>query len=59
MDGYVSISQAAKLMQVSRPTVYRLIEQGKLTVYRKPAHKPRFSPGFIPLAQAEALKPRA
>lgn len=58
MSEYVNIVEAAKILKVSRPTVYQMIAEGRLTVYRKPAYKPKYSPVGIPREQVEALRPR-
>jgi excisionase family DNA binding protein len=55
MEEYVNISQTAKMLRVSRPLVYRLIEEGKLTPYRNPLYRGKGGPVLIPREQVEAL----
>jgi excisionase family DNA binding protein len=40
---YIGISEAARLIGVSRSTIYRLIESKVLTVYRPTPSAPRLS----------------
>ena len=49
-NDFVSISEAARILSVSRPTVYRLIREGQLTAVRYHVYRPR---GPIQLARAE------
>lgn len=53
---FVNIKEAARIMGISRPTVYRMLADGRLTWYRKPAVKR--GPVEIPRAEVEALRPR-
>ncbi len=34
MDEYVTIKEAVEVTKISRATLYRMVEQGKLTIYK-------------------------
>lgn len=52
MNDYVTISQAAEIINVSRSYVYKLIEQGKLAAEKRPIH------GSIRIKREDAVKMR-
>lgn len=54
---FVSISEAARILGVSRPTVYRLIQDGRLTAERYHVYRPR-GPIRLRRAEVEALAAR-
>ena len=39
MDDFVSLTEAARIMGVSRWTIYRLIKSGRLPTYEYPANR--------------------
>ena len=39
VDEYLTLTEAAKLLRVSRWTLYRRIDEGALTVYRSPSYR--------------------
>ena len=39
MDDYLTLTQAARLLGVSRWTLYRRIDEGALTVYASPSNR--------------------
>ncbi len=55
-SAYVTLSEAAKILDVSRKVIYRLIRVGKLTTHRKPVLEG--GPHRIPRAEVESLRPR-
>jgi excisionase family DNA binding protein len=54
-DEYLSITQVAEALGVSRPHVYTLIERGLLAPERNPLYR-KHGPVRIPKAQVDALK---
>jgi excisionase family DNA binding protein len=51
MDNFVSVNDAIKLTQLSRATLYRMVDAGKLTLY-KPGGAKR---SFFKRTELEAL----
>jgi excisionase family DNA binding protein len=39
MDKYLTLTEAARLLEVSRWTLYRRIDEGALTVYQSPSNR--------------------
>jgi excisionase family DNA binding protein len=54
-NDYVSISEAARLLGISRQTIHRLIDEGALTAERNPLYRPGRGATRIPRSQVEAL----
>lgn len=52
---YVNISQAAKMLGVSRTLIYRLIERGELSTFHHPLYEGKGGPVRIPKQQVIAL----
>lgn len=55
-DGMMSVSEAARVLEVSRRFVYVLIDRGLLTIERNPLYI--YGPTKIPRAQVESLRER-
>ena len=53
MDEYLTLTEAARLLGVSRWTLYRRIDEGALTVYQSPSNR---RVRLVKRADVEALR---
>lgn len=53
MDQFLSMAEARELLGVSKPTMWRMVRDGRLTAYGTPADRRR---RFVRRADVEALK---
>jgi excisionase family DNA binding protein len=52
MDEFVTLTEAAKMLGISRWTLYRRVAEGALTVYQPPSHRRE---KFVKRADVERL----